>query len=449
MPAQPQDTPAPKGGVVAVLSLAVTMIVFDTSLSAVALPVIARRLAVPASTAMWIAGAYSLAAATTLLSAAALGQSWGYRSTFRAGLALSIVASLAGALAPDASFLIAARLVQGVGSAAVFAVSGPLLRFAYPPRMLGRGLGFNAMVVAAATAASPSVAAGVLSIGEWRWLFVIAQPLGLIALAGSRWLSEPPLERARFDLTGAVLGCLALGSALGALFVMARAGISATAIAALFAGVAGTIALARHQWHQPRPVIPLPLLRMPLLQSAYAASICAFSGQGLAMLALPFLLHDRHRFDLAEVGALLTVWPVGAAVAASFSGRLADRLTPHLVAAGGMLLAALAVTLAALSPVGNAVALAICLALAGAGFALFQVPNNKEMFSRAPIEHSAGAGGMQGLCRLIGQTLGAAGATLAFRLSGSASLVPLLGSSVVMLAAAAICTHRGLHFARA
>ena len=444
-----QNAPESKGGGVRILSLAIAMIVLDTSLSAVAMPVIAERLGVSAPVAMWIAGAYSLAAATMLLPAAALGQSWGYRATFRAGLILSIAASFACALAPGATFLIVARLLQGIGSAAVFAVNGPLLRFSYAPEALGRGLGFNALIVAGFTAASPSIAAGVLSIGEWPWLFVIAQPLGLIALIGTRALSEPPIERARFDLIGAVLASLALGLALGALFVMARAGISAAAVAALVAGVAGTIALVRQQWHQPRPVIPLPLLRIPLLQSAYAASICAFTGQGLAMLALPFLLHDRHRFDLAEVGVLVTAWPVGTAVVATFSGRLADRLTPHLVAGSGMLLAAIAIVLAALAPLGNAAALATCLALAGAGFALFQVPNNKEMFARAPVQHSAGAGGMQGLCRLIGQTLGAAGAALAFRLSGSDSLAPLLASAAVMLAAATICTHRVLRGAPA
>ncbi len=171
--------------------LALTMAVLDGAIANVALPTIARELAAAPASSVWVVNGYQLAIVVSLLPFAALGERIGYRRVFLGGVVVFTAGSAACALSHTLATLIAARVGQGLGAAAVMSVNGALLRFTYPARQLGRGIGFNALVVSAAAALGPTIASGILSVGPWEWLFGVNVPIGVAAfLIGRAWLPE-------------------------------------------------------------------------------------------------------------------------------------------------------------------------------------------------------------------------------------------------------------------
>ena len=150
----------------ATLAIATAMAVLDGAIVNVALPTIARDLAIANADSVWIVNAFQLAVTVSLLPLSALGDSFGYRRIYWPGLALFTVASLACALAPTFPILTVARAVQGLGAAGIMSVNIALVRFIYPSSRLGRGAGNIALVVAVCSAGSPTVAAAILSVAH-------------------------------------------------------------------------------------------------------------------------------------------------------------------------------------------------------------------------------------------------------------------------------------------
>ena len=180
------------------LAVAISMAVIDGTIVNVALPTMSHDFAVAPENAIWIVNAFQLAVTVSLLPLAALGDIYGYRRVYWAGLALFTVASLACAVAPTFNVLTFARVVQGLGAAGIMSVNIALVRFIYPHARLGQGVGNMAVVVAVSSAASPTVAAAILSVASWRWLFLINVPLGAVALVlAAQTLPETPRAKGR------------------------------------------------------------------------------------------------------------------------------------------------------------------------------------------------------------------------------------------------------------
>lgn len=199
--------------VVAVL-LAIMMSVLDGTIMNIALPTLAHDFNVTPSNAIWIVNAYQLVITMTLLSFASLGDIYGYRRIFLTGISIFAGASLACALSDSFWMLTVSRIIQGFGAACVMSVNTALIRLIYPPQILGRGMGVNAMVVAVSAAAGPSIAGSILALGSWHWLFVINIPLGLAALViGHRFLPHNPASdtKHKFDKISAIANALTFG----------------------------------------------------------------------------------------------------------------------------------------------------------------------------------------------------------------------------------------------
>src|SRR5580658_9194158 len=194
------------------LAMAITMAVLDGNIVNVALPTMSRELSIAPENAIWIVNAFQLAVTVSLLPLSALGDALGYRRVYWYGLAVFTLASLACALAPTFAALTLARLVQGLGAAGIMSVNIALIRFIYPHARLGQGVGNMAVVVAVASAASPSVAAAILSVASWHWLFLINVPIGAVALImAARTLPETPRAAGRLDLWSVILNALTFG----------------------------------------------------------------------------------------------------------------------------------------------------------------------------------------------------------------------------------------------
>ncbi len=416
-----------RSAIFAVLA-AMTLVVLDAAITNVALPTIGRSLNVTTAASVLVVTAYQSALVMALLPCATLGDSVGHRRIFTSGVALFVVASALCASSPSLTWLVAARFLQGLGGAAVMSLGVALLRQVVPPSQLGTAIGWNALTVALSSAAGPAVGALVLSALSWPWLFAINLPLGAVALIASRALPESAGTGRRLDLPSMALNASGFGAfVLGAELLPARP--AAAAVLLVVAATSFAI-LVRRELPREAPLIPVDLLRSRPFRVSVIASVCCFIGQTAGMIALPFhLQHGLHQTALMT-GLLVTPWPLTVALTAPLAGRLADRVSSALLCAAGGAVLALGLAAVATWPVeGGPLPLVPFIMLCGAGFGLFQVPNNREMFLGAPSDRSGAAGGMQSTARLTGQTTGAVVMTLLFSLV-SAETAPSIGLAV-------------------
>ena len=196
---------------VAAILLAITMAVLDGAIANVALPTIARDVHADPASAIWVVNAYQLAIVVSLLPFASLGEIVGYRRVFRGGVIVFTLASGACALSHTLVELTAARIVQGIGAAAIMSLTTALIRHSYPQRMLGRAIGINALIISIAAATGPSIAAGILAVANWPWLFAVNLPIGVLAVIASVGLPRTDGSGRKFDWLSAAINALAFG----------------------------------------------------------------------------------------------------------------------------------------------------------------------------------------------------------------------------------------------
>ena len=405
-----------------VVIFGIVMSVLDGTIINLALPDITRELHATAAQSIWVINAYQIATLALLLPLATLGDIVGYRRVYLVGMLVFTLASVACTLADSLTTLALARVLQGVGAAGIMSVNAALVRLIYPRQLLGRGIAINSMMVATASVAGPSIAAAILSVAAWPWLFAINIPIGLFCLALGRTALPPNVSRAsgaRISLLDVVLNALMFGLIiLGVDGLGVRSegpGGAAPGLASLWlpalelaAGIVIGIFYMRRQLVQPFPLFPVDLLRIPVFALSMGTSVGAFCAQMLAYVGLPFLLLGAYGRTHLEAGLLLTAWPLGIVVMAPIVGRLIGRHSGGLLGGLGLGLLSLGLVLLALLPAQPVNADIVWrMALCGLGFGMFQSPNNHIILTSAPAHRSGGASGMVGTARLTGQTLGA------------------------------------------
>ncbi|EEX78660.1 MFS transporter, DHA2 family, multidrug resistance protein [Brucella abortus bv. 5 str. B3196] len=370
----------------ATLMVGLTLAVIDGTIANVALPTIAADFSAGPAASIWIVNGYQLAIVITMLPLAALGEIYGYRRVYVAGVALFTIASIGCVFSRSLEALTLARIIQGLGAAGLMSVNTALLRYTVPQAKFGTAIGLNALFVAVSSTIGPSLAGVMLSSLSWPWLFVINIPLGIAAvLMGLRSLPDNDRSARKFDVVSAILCAVTFGllittidsagNKIGSLAVMLQA------LCCLLAG----IWLTRRSFHMSDPLLPLDLLRIPVFTLSICTSIMSFLAQMMAFISLPFLFQTVFGFRPIEVGFLMMPWPI-------------------------------ALALVGLLP-GHPTIPDICwrMAICGIGFGLFQAPNNRMMITSTPRARSGAASGMLGTARLLGQSVGAA--LVAFLLS--------------------------------
>lgn len=402
-------------GAIATIIIGISMAVLDGAIANVALPVIASDLHASPASSIWVVNAYQIAIVVSLLSFSFLGDMFGYRRVYQCGLVVFTVTSLFCALSDSLHTLTFARIAQGFGGAA-------LIRLIYPQRQLGRGMGINSFIVAVSSAAGPTIAAAILSVASWQWLFLINVPLGIIALLFAlRYLPENSAKSSmpRFDLPSAVMNALTFGLLITALSGFAQ-GQSLTLIGAeIVAMLIIGFFFVRRQLALPTPLLPVDLLRIPLFSLSIGTSICSFCAQMLALVSLPFFLQGVIGRTEVETGLLLTPWPLATMVMAPLAGYLIERVHAGLLGALGLVVMATGLFALAMLPTAPTdLDIIWRMILCGAGFGLFQSPNNHTIITAAPRHRSGGASGMLGTARLLGQSSGAALVALMFNVAG-------------------------------
>jgi DHA2 family multidrug resistance protein-like MFS transporter len=261
-----------------------------------------------------------------------------------------------------------------------------------------------------------------------------------LSLVGA--LPKSPPSGHRFDFPSAALNAATFVCFIAAVSGLGHGQAGLYAVLELVAcGIVGTV-FVRRQRVLAAPMLPVDLFRRPVFSLTVATSVCSFIGQTSAYVALPFLFQTIGGMSVTGTGLLMTPWPATVVVIAPIAGRLSDRFSAGLLGGVGLAVMCVGMLLLAILPVHPVWwNVAWRMSLAGAGFALFQSPNNRQLISSVPHERSGAGSGMLSSARLLGQTTGAALVSACFALTaaggvGRGALVALvIGAGFAGLAA--------------
>lgn len=393
------------------LQIVLVMTVLDVTVVNVALPILAEKFSISNSSAVWIVTIYQLVITMLLLPVSSIGDLHSYKRTFLIGVVVFTLSSALCAASQNFTMVVVARAIQGIGAACVMGVNIALVRLIYPREILGRGMALNAMCIAIATAAGPTIAGAILSIASWHWLFLINVPLGIVAFfIGWKLLPQnPPVEhKPRFDWQSALENMIVFGLIFFALGNFSRKGDLVLSGVLLFVGIVIGIFYVKRQFGHEQPLLPVDLFRNSMYTMSIATSVSSFMAQNIAMIALPFLYLNGYHFSAISTGLLMTPWPLATMIVSPIAARYVEKHNPGATAALGMGVFIVGVLLLLFT--GNDPSewnIAWRMAICGVGFGMFQTPNNIVMVMATPVNRSGGAGGMQSTARLVGQTLGA------------------------------------------
>jgi EmrB/QacA subfamily drug resistance transporter len=414
--------------VLALTSLAYFIVVLDSLVVITALPRMQQDLHVGLDTLQWTVNSYGIAFAAGIITAAALGDRFGRRRVFTAGLALFTVASAACAVAPGATALIAARAVQGLGGAAVLPLSLTILTTAYPARRRGAIVGIYGGLAGLAVAVGPLVGGAVTEGLDWHWIFWINVPLGVAgSLLALRLLPESYGGAARLDLPGV---SLVTAGVVGLVWGLARAGQagwgSAEVIAALAGGAVLLVAFFGWEARSAEPMLPLRLLRI----RAFAAGNAAGFLMTGSTFSAAFLVAQYFQFALGYsplgTGLRLLPWFGTPMLISPVAGALSDRIGRRPVIACGLLLQAAGFgwVAATVSPTASTVGLVLALLVAGVGVSMALPTVPTAVLSAVQPAEMGKASGISTMMQRFGAVFAIAIATSVFAAYGH------LGSAV-------------------
>jgi MFS transporter, DHA2 family, multidrug resistance protein len=198
MPGWPDGLPVPRRyWAIIAIWLAIVMSILDMTVVTMALPTMANELRTTPAASVWMVSSYQIAVTIVLLPLASLSERMGCSRIYLMGLVLFVAASLLCAMSTRLDVLVVGRFFQGMGGGAIQAMNGALHRFIFPNERLGRGIGYNTLIVAITSASGPSIAAAVLSVASWQWLFAMNIPVGIVSFViAYRSLPEPRAKKA-------------------------------------------------------------------------------------------------------------------------------------------------------------------------------------------------------------------------------------------------------------
>jgi EmrB/QacA subfamily drug resistance transporter len=422
------DRPATKrrlGWVLGLTSTGYFMVVLDSVVVITALPRMQRDLHVSLSSLQWTLNAYGIAFAAGIITAAALGDRLGRRKVFTSGLALFTVASVACALAPNASELIAARTVQGLGGAIVLPLSLTILTTAFPAERRGMIVGIYGGLAGLAVAMGPIVGGAVTQGIDWHWIFWINVPIGAMAvLLGLRLLPESYGAPERLDLVGAGLVTAGVVSLVWALSRAGNVGWSSPeVVGTLVAGAVLLIAFVRWESSVSEPMVPL---RMFSVRDFAIGNVTTFLMSG-AIFAAGLLVTEE--FQLARhyspVGAGVRLLPFFATpmLVSPIAGALSDRIgrRPIMVVGLSMLTAGFVWVAWRGSLATSWIELVIALLIAGVGISM-ALPTVPTAVLNAVAPHEMGkASGINYMAQRFGAVFAIAIGSAVFSANGHLS----------------------------
>ncbi|MCK9631889.1 MAG: MFS transporter [Methanoregula sp.] len=422
-----------KKTILLVAALASFLVPFTGSSITVALPAIAAQFHADAVTLGWITSAYIISAAVFIVPFGRYADIIGRRKVFLAGVLIYTIASLACAFAPGDGLLIAARFVQGIGGAMLFATSLAIVTQVYGPGERGAALGIIIATVYAGLSLGPFLGGLLTDHFGWPSIFLINVPLGLLTIAltlqGVRheWADA---AGEMFDRCGAVIyGIMLFCLIYGMLLLPDSTGV-AWIVVALVAGVA----FAGWERKSSSPLIDLSVFadNRTFVFSNIAAMINYGATFGVGVL-LSLYLQYIQGFSAESAGLILVAQPVVQMIFSPIAGRLSDRVEPRIVSTAGMALTTLGLSFFIfLTPVTPLWVIVASLMVLGLGYGLFSSPNTNAIMSSVQQKHLSIASGMNATMRSFGQLISMAIAMFCFTVFiGGETITPAIYPSLM------------------
>jgi EmrB/QacA subfamily drug resistance transporter len=416
--------------VLAVLCLGFFMTLLDLTVVNIAVPSMSRSLGATLDQVLWVINAYTLMLAVLLILAGRLGDRYGQRKLFVIGLAVFVLASAGCGAAQNIEQLIAFRALQGVGGALLSPQTMALLIEIFPPDQRGAAFGIWGATAGLASVAGPAVGGLIVSNLDWRWIFYVNVPLGVLAIALSLWLVPDmrPGTRARLDPVGVALvsaGLFALlfGLIEGDRYHWGTVGAGITIGELIAAGVLLLAAFVAWEWRHPDGLMPLHIFAdRNFSLMALAGAIVSFAVIGFF---LPLSIFLQSILGMSALKAGLTVAPLSltSMVAAPVAGHLADRYGAKYVLALGVAAfgAGIALVAYSISAAASWSNLLLPMMLTGIGFGCTFAPMAGIAMRDVPHQLAGTASGVLNTIRQVGSALGGAvvGAVLLVRLGAS------------------------------
>lgn len=405
----------------AALALSMLLSSLGTSIANVALPTLALAFHASFQQVQWIVLAYLLAITSLIVGVGRLGDLVGRRRLLLAGIALFTGASVLCGLAPTLGLLVGARALQGLGAAAMMALTMAFVAETVPKARTGSAMGLLGTMSAVGTALGPTLGGVLIAALGWPAVFLVNVPLGLVALLlAYRFLPadrrEPGAVRPRFDHLGTLL--LALSLAAYALAVTTgRGSFGQLNLALLSMAIVGAGMFVLAEGRAAAPLVRPALFRNPLLSAGFAMSALVTTVVMATLVVGPFYLSGALALDAARVGLVMSSGPIAAALVGVPAGRLVDRFGAQRISVLGLLGMLAGCAALPLTSVGAGVAGYVApLVVVTAGYALFQAANNTAVMTTVAAEQRGVIAGLLSLSRNLGLVTGAAvmGAVFAF-----------------------------------
>ena len=434
-----------------ITAVALFMVTLDNLVVTTALPVIRRDLHADLQQLEWTVNAYTLTFAVLLLTGAALGDRFGRRRIFTLGLAVFSFASAAAALAPSATWLIAARAVQGAGAAMVTPLTLTLLSAAVRPERRGLALGAWGGIGGLAVAVGPIVGGAVVQGISWQWIFWLNVPIGLALAPLARVrLTESRGPDRHLDLAGLALASAGLFAVVwGLVRANSQGWTSPEILSSLAAGVLVLAIFVTYEFRARAPMLPMRFFRNRTFSGANVASMLMFFGMFGSVFLLAQFFQTVQGLSPLGAGMRILPWTAMPLLVAPTAGALSDRISGRTLLALGLALQAaglfwIAQVTTATTPYSS---LVIPFVLSGIGMGLFFAPVANLVLSSVRRENEGKASGANNAIRELGGVLGVAVLASIFAHSGGytsshafvAGVVPAItvGSIVVAVGALA------------
>ena len=434
-------------------SAATFMAALDNLVVTTALPVIREDLAGNLADLEWIVNGYTLPFAGLLLFAAALGDRFGRRRVFTAGIVTFVLASAGAALASSADALIAARALQGAGAAALVPLSLTLISAEVPPSRRGMAFGIWGAVNGVAIASGPLVGGTITEQFSWHWIFWLNVPIGvaLIPLVLSR-LSESYGPNNRLDLVGTALASAGLfGVVLSIVRGHEHGWTSPSVLAGFAVGATLLVAFVRWELRTRAPMLPMRFFRSRAFSAINVAGLLMFFGAFGSIFLLTQFLQFIQGYSPQEAGLRMLPWTAMPMVVAPIAGALADRIGGRSLVMSGLLAMAAGLAWFALvnEPDVSYLTQVPAFALSGIGMGLFFAPSGAILMGSVLPAEQGIASGVNNSVREVGGALGVAILASVFAARGgyetpqlfTDGLVSALWLGVLSLVAAAVA-HR-------
>jgi EmrB/QacA subfamily drug resistance transporter len=412
-----------KNWVLGVTALASFMVALDTQVLTAALATIRAEFDAPLEMLQWTVNIYNLGFAVLLLTGAALGDRFGRRRVFVAGIALFVLASIACALSSDILWLIAARAAQGTGAALVMPVGMALLSGAFSREERARALGIFSGVTGFALIAGPAVGGAITEAFGWQWIFWINLPIGLIAIVMA-WtrLRESFGPAAGLDFPGLALVAAAAFAVVWGLLRGNGSGWSSAEVAtSLVAGVLLMAAFIGWELRADAPMVPMRLFRSRALSSGVAASFLFYAAMYGVLFLLPQFLQTALGYGPLDAGLRLLPWTATLFVTAPIAGAAVNKIGERPLVVLGLLMQAAGLGWIAMIVASGAAYSAIIapLVLAGVGVSMAMPAVQNAVLSSVTVAEMGKASGVFNMARFLGGVFGVAFLVAIFSATGA------------------------------